>query len=167
LTFPDGETSAIWANSRLWNAYRATAVMPGVLESALMALEAWLLELIQLDGWESAIQKWLVWILRHSNNVCSIAVVASVCIAHPTKTMDAGLILLSCREFFHLIAKGWCQITGHSRLAVPRPRGRVQPRRHDTAGGAMHAGTRGLLKCNDLYVDTLLLSWNKCIRLRK
>jgi ABC-type dipeptide/oligopeptide/nickel transport system ATPase component len=102
LTFPDGETSAIWANARLWNAYRATAVMPGVLESALMALEAWLLELIQLDGWESAIQKWLVWILRHSNNVSSIAVVASVCIAHPTKTVDAGLILLSCREFFSL-----------------------------------------------------------------
>lgn len=102
LQMPDGTSRTLWGNPRLWNAYRATSVVPSLLESALMALEAWLLDMIQTPVVENAVHKWLVWILRHSNNVAPVAVVASVCLAHPGKTMEANVILLGCRAFFAL-----------------------------------------------------------------
>ncbi len=102
FTLDDKTTNTVWANSRLWNGYRHLSVMPDVLQSALMALEAWFLQWI--DDAESAprIQEWLLWVLRRSNNVCTIAVVASVCVAHPKATLKASFILLGCRPLFRL-----------------------------------------------------------------
>ena len=45
LTFADGTSRKQWANSRLWLWYRGTSVGPEVLQSLLMALERWLLDL--------------------------------------------------------------------------------------------------------------------------
>lgn len=92
-----GEVAVVqWANPRLWNLYRGLSVGPYVLQSALMALEAWLLEICDLEGVD--VESWLLKILRESNNVMATAVVASVCNAHPEKAGRAGLSLLSSPE---------------------------------------------------------------------
>ena len=44
LRFSNGSLKKQWCNGRLWNLYRGTSVGPYVLQSYLMALECWLLE---------------------------------------------------------------------------------------------------------------------------
>lgn len=102
MTFPDGTARQVWANARLWNAVRGNSVVPDLLQSALMALEAWALETIERPGAEEFVQKWLDWILQSTNNVSLISAVASVCMAHPSKTGETSLALLGCRDFFDL-----------------------------------------------------------------
>jgi hypothetical protein len=87
-----------WANNRLWCLYRGTSVGPYVLQTALMALESWLLQLCQADN--AHVESWLLKLLTESNNVAVTAVVASVCNTHPEKADRAGLAVLMCREFF-------------------------------------------------------------------
>ena len=38
-----------WANGRLWCLFRGTSVGPYVLQTALMALESWLMEICEAD----------------------------------------------------------------------------------------------------------------------
>lgn len=102
MDFPDGGRREIWANARLWNAFRATSVMPHVLESALMALEKWALEAMAQQHTEGFALKALDWILRNTNNAALVSLVASICIAHPAKTGEIALALLGCRDFFAL-----------------------------------------------------------------
>jgi len=85
-----------WMNDRLYCLYRGRSVGPYILQSALMALEAWLLSIGKMDDVD--LEAWLLCILRKSNNVMATSVVASVCVAHPKKAGRAGLALLSNRE---------------------------------------------------------------------
>jgi hypothetical protein len=85
-----------FANARLWNLYRGHSVGPYVLQSALMALESWLLEICGLEGVD--VEAWLLKILREGNSVMATAVVASVCNAHPDKGGRAALAVLSSRD---------------------------------------------------------------------
>ncbi len=89
-----------WANGRLYAIYRGTSVAPYVLQSALMALEHWLLEIAKLE--DVNLESWLLKLLQDSNNVAVTAVVASVCIAHPDKCGRAGLALLSTQDIIDL-----------------------------------------------------------------
>jgi hypothetical protein len=102
LRLADCSTKAIWCNGRLWNAHRGTAVMPGLLGCALMALEKWLLENIEHPGREKFVLSVLDLILRDCESVALISVVASVCMAHPQRTKTASLSVLGCRDFFEL-----------------------------------------------------------------
>lgn len=102
MRMSDGSTREVWCNDRLWNAYRATSVMPGVLECALMAIEKWLLDHIQHAAYQKFVVSVLVWILEKSDSAALISVVASVCMAHPTVTKAPALNLLGCKEFFRL-----------------------------------------------------------------
>ena len=88
-----------WANGRLWESYRGTHVNPNVIECALMALEAWLLELCEGVG---EIEPWLLKILLESNSVMTTAVVSSVCNAHPERSGVASLALLTSREAVYM-----------------------------------------------------------------
>ena len=88
-----------WANERLWLAYRGTSVAPYLVQSALMALEFWLLDLCE-NG--APVESWLTKLLVESNNVMTTAVVTSVCNAHPAASDMAALALLSSREAFRL-----------------------------------------------------------------
>ena len=88
-----------WANEHLWLAYRGTSVTPYVIQSALMALEAWLLELCQ-NG--VPVDSWLTKLLIESNNVMTTAVVASVCNAYPKAGGAAALALLTSPETFDM-----------------------------------------------------------------
>ncbi len=85
-----------WMNPRLYGLYRGMSVGPEVLQSALMALEAWLLGAAKMEGLD--VEGWLLYILRNSNNVMATSVVASVCSANPAKAGRAGLAVLSSRD---------------------------------------------------------------------
>ena len=99
LTVPGYGKVEQWANERLWLAYRGTSVVPYVVQSALMALEFWLLDLCE-NG--APVESWLTKLLVESNNVMTTAVVASVCNAYPAASAMAALALLSSREAFRL-----------------------------------------------------------------
>ena len=99
-----------WGNGRLYQMYRGTSVGPDVVQSALMALESWLLSIASNE--DVNLEAWLLFILRKSNNVMTTAVVASVCIAHPNKAGQAGLVLLSCKDVLQLdLARSVADIT--------------------------------------------------------
>ena len=84
-----------YANGRLWGAYRAMSVAPHCFESALMALEHWLLE--KAKRGDPDLETVLMDLLRRSNNVAVTAVVASVAAAHPAKAGEAAYALLTCQ----------------------------------------------------------------------
>jgi len=116
LTLSDGRTKAVICNGRLWNAYRATSGVPGVIECALMALEARLLEMAGGRATPEVLQSYLSYILNTSNNAASIAVVASVCLAHPDSAGPCGVSVLGCPEFIRLDAAR--MVADQSALAV-------------------------------------------------
>ena len=96
INIPGYEPVQQWMNGRLFGMYRGMTVGPYALQSALMALEAWLMDVAKMESVN--LESWLLHILRTSNNVMSTAVVASICIAYPDKAGKAGLVLLSNRE---------------------------------------------------------------------
>lgn len=97
LTFADGTTRKQWLNGRLWGSYRGLSVSPYPLQSMLMALETWLLEVgKRKPPWLDAI---LVDILRRSDNAALAAVVASAATAYPHASGEALLVLLSVRDY--------------------------------------------------------------------
>jgi len=101
LDIPGEDESIIqWANGRLYGMYRGISVAPYALQSALMALEKWLLEIAGREEFD--LEAWLLKLLKESNNVAVTAVVASVCIAHPEKCGRAGLALFSSRDVVQL-----------------------------------------------------------------
>lgn len=104
-----------WANPRLFGLYRGHSVGPYVLQTALMALEAWLLEVGKLENVD--LESWLLKILRESNSVMATAVVASVCSAHPENAGRAGLALLSSRELISMDRDRLVEEQGHSALS--------------------------------------------------
>ena len=96
INIPDYGPVKQWMNRRLFSMYRGMTVGPYALQSALMALEAWLMYIAEMESVN--LETWLLCILRTSNNVMATAVVASICIAYPDKAGRAGLALLSNRE---------------------------------------------------------------------
>ena len=84
-------------NGRLWGLYRGMKVGPYPLESMLMALESWLLEIGQQEP--ERLDAILVDILRRSDNAALAAVVASVATAYPLASGEGLLVLLSVREY--------------------------------------------------------------------
>jgi hypothetical protein len=99
IELPDGTTQEQWGNSRLWGLYRGHTVGPFCIQSALMALERWLLDKAEHD--DADLPRVLTLLLKQSNNVAITAVVASITLAYPYKVGDAGYSLLTCRDFFH------------------------------------------------------------------
>ena len=95
IDVPDTGSITQWMNWRLYALFRGMSVGPYVLQSALMALEAWLLDLAEVDGFD--LEMWLLFILRESNSVMATGVVVSVCIAHPQRAGRAALAVLSSR----------------------------------------------------------------------
>ncbi len=100
LTFADNTKKEQWVNPRLWGLYRGLSVGPYVLQSLLMALEQWLLDLAEQHP--SKLDTVLVDILRRSDNAALSAVVASVAIAHPHSAGEALLVLLSVPDFIQI-----------------------------------------------------------------
>jgi hypothetical protein len=100
LTLSDGTTQPQWSNARLWNLYRGTSVGPYVLQSALMALENWLLNFGETNPQQ--LDTLLVSILKRSETAAITSVAASVATAFPRQCPETLLALLSCREYILL-----------------------------------------------------------------
>ena len=95
IQLPGDEWREQFANGRLWGAYRGMGVVPHCFESALMALEHWLLEKAKRGDLD--LEAVLLDLLQRSNNVGITAVVASVAVAYPTQAGEAAYSLLTCR----------------------------------------------------------------------
>jgi hypothetical protein len=91
----DGSWREQYANGRLFGAYRGMGVAPNSLQSALMALERWLLEKGKRD--DPDLETVLTDLLRRTNNVAITAVVASVAVAFPVAAGEAAYALLTSR----------------------------------------------------------------------
>lgn len=100
LEFADGSSRTQWCNTRLWNLYRGTSVGPYVLQSLLMALERWLLELAEEHPRE--LDAVLLSILQRANSAMLTAVVASVATAFPRASGETLLVLLRSRVCIEL-----------------------------------------------------------------
>jgi hypothetical protein len=99
LKLSEGSAQKQWANARLWMMHRGSMPGPAVMESALMALEKWLLDLAQQDF---DLRPVFLSLLKGSNGVAITSVVTSVVMAHPDKFGDIALSLLRIPQFFAL-----------------------------------------------------------------
>jgi hypothetical protein len=97
---PDGTKKKILGGWRLWAMYRGASVAPYVLQSALMAMEEWLLT--KAERRDSDLIGILQQIVLKTNNVALLAVVASVAVAHPDQAGVAAYCVLTHPSFFHL-----------------------------------------------------------------
>lgn len=100
IEMPNGSVSEQWINGRLWGLYRGTSVGPYLLQSALMALENWLL--IRAEAKDPDLEATLLSLLEHANNGALTAVVLSVAQAWPEGTSSVILSLLAHREILDL-----------------------------------------------------------------
>lgn len=100
IQLPNGSSRDQYANGRLWCAYRGRGVAPYCFQSALMALEHWLLE--KAKRGDPDVETVLVDLLGRSNNVAVTAVVASVAVAHPSKAGEAAFSVLTSPFFLRV-----------------------------------------------------------------
>jgi hypothetical protein len=100
LTFADGTARKQWVNPRFWGLYRGMTVGPYVLQSLLMAFEKWLLDYAKShpEGLDAV----LLEILQRSDSAALAAVVASVATAHPHRSGEALLVLLSVQDYIEI-----------------------------------------------------------------
>jgi hypothetical protein len=100
LTFANGTTRKQWVNPRLWGLYRGMSVGPYSLQSLLMAFEKWLLDYAKShpEGLDAV----LLEILQRSDSAALAAVVASVATAHPHRSGEALLVLLSVQDYIEI-----------------------------------------------------------------
>ena len=100
LTFANGTTRKQWVNPRLWGLYRGIAVGPYSLQSLLMAFEKWLLDYAKShpEGLDAV----LLDVLQRSDSAALAAVVASVATAHPHRSGEAILVLLSVQDYIEI-----------------------------------------------------------------
>lgn len=97
----DGSRVHQYISGRLWVAYRGHSVVPELLQSALMALENWLVDTVENSKQETI--SWIYdYILRQSNSVMPTAVLASVATGYPDKVGKAAFPLLKNNEFYSL-----------------------------------------------------------------
>lgn len=102
LRLNDGTSITQWGNSELWTAYRGLSVTHYLLESLLMSLEKYLLEIAHLrtDVSKSNIKFMFDYLLRNSNNVATTGVLASVAMAEPEVIEEQIVPLFSVKEFY-------------------------------------------------------------------
>lgn len=100
IQLDDGTVVKQYYSDRLWLAYRGLSVVPGLLQSALMALENWLISLAKYFG-DQQIPEWhFNYILRNSRSVMTTAVLVSVATGFPDKFGKAVLPILRVPEFY-------------------------------------------------------------------
>jgi len=103
IVHDDGSRTTQKGNAALWGIFRGNVEATHyLLESILMSLESWLLELCQSD--EDWADKWLkvayLYLLKNSTSVTVTAVLASVAQAYPHRVKNLCFPILKIREFF-------------------------------------------------------------------
>lgn len=93
--------NTIYGNEILWNAYRGTTVTHYLLESILISLEKYLLEIAKFNTPDNKLLKSITnYFLENSNSATIISVLTSVFIAYPKAFDDSILPILKIREFY-------------------------------------------------------------------
>ncbi|MBQ6083086.1 MAG: AAA family ATPase [Bacteroidales bacterium] len=102
IVIDDQTVSSKYACAELWFAYRALSVTSHLLESLLMSLEKYLLEIAELknETSRSILNYVFDYVIRNSNNVAPLAVLSSVTMAYPKEVGTAMLPLFSIKEFY-------------------------------------------------------------------
>lgn len=92
-----------YACAELWMAYRGHGHTSHLLESLLMSLEKYLLEIARIKSETSriALNRIFDYVIRNSNNVAPLAVLSSVTMAYPEEAGAAMLPLFSVKEFYN------------------------------------------------------------------
>ena len=96
----DGSDVTQYCSHRLWCGYRGTSVLPYLLQSALMALENWLISIAEAPNNDKTLEWVFDYILRNSNSVMPTAVLASIATAFPNKSGKAALPLLRTSSLY-------------------------------------------------------------------
>lgn len=91
-----------YCSGRLWTPYRGFSNAPYLLESALMALENWLISIAERPATTELLERIYDDILRNSNSVMPTAVLVSVATGFPEKLGKAALPLLREPRFYSL-----------------------------------------------------------------
>lgn len=97
----DGTYVKQYCSHILWSGYRGIAVLPYLLQSALMALENWLIAMTEHYRETNTVEWVINHILRNSNSVMPTAVIASVVTGFPEKLGKAALPLLRTPDLYH------------------------------------------------------------------
>jgi hypothetical protein len=102
LELNDGTKIKQWAAWELWAAYRGLSVTSYAIESILMSLEKYLLELAELrtENGKLHLKSIFNYLLAKSNNVFITSVLTSVTIAYPEEVEEEMLPLLYVKEFY-------------------------------------------------------------------
>lgn len=100
VVFNDTERVKQVCSDRLWKLHRGTSVAPDLLESILMALEKWLLDVIP-EMSEGVATSYCLYLLKKSNNVAITSLVVSLIIAYPDKLFKVACVLLKTKDIFH------------------------------------------------------------------
>ena len=102
IVIDDKTVLSKYACAELWFSYRGFSVTSHLLESLLMSLEKYLLEIARIGDEISRnnLNQFFDYIIRKSNNVAPLAVLSSVTIAYPKEVGVAMLPLLSVKEFY-------------------------------------------------------------------
>ena len=96
----DKETTTIqYISERLWHAYRGTHVNPDILESILMSLERFLLDIGKYSSSEN-LETILHYVLSRTNSAALSSLVTSIVLAFPEKTFKVAKILFRTKQFF-------------------------------------------------------------------
>jgi hypothetical protein len=98
----DGTSVDQYCSERLWLGYRGHSVVPDLLQSALMALENWLISLAEHAKSHQSLQWLFGHVLRSSNSVMPTAVLASVATGFPSKVGEAALPLVRVPDLYGL-----------------------------------------------------------------
>lgn len=97
----DGKKTTQWGSASLWEIYRGAVqlVMPDLLQSIHMALEKYLLDLMEKENIQ-LVESMFDYILRYSKSVSLTAVIASIVTAYPEILWKYALILFKTLELF-------------------------------------------------------------------
>lgn len=98
----DGTIIKQWGAFELWVAFRGASVTHYAIESILMSLEKYLLDLVELNtDWSTNLSKLLFnYLLKNSNNVAITGVLASITMAHPQIFEEEMLPLFTAIELY-------------------------------------------------------------------
>ncbi|MFF2530284.1 ATP-binding protein [Brevibacillus sp. NPDC058079] len=102
IVLNDGTTVKQYCSQRLWNGYRGHSVVPYLLQSALMALENWLIAWAEIPEGNETLEWIYNYILRNSNSVMPTAVLISVATGFPNKLAKAAIPLMRVPELYSL-----------------------------------------------------------------
>lgn len=102
ITLNDGTVVKHYASPHLWRGYRGQSTLPYLLQTALMALENWLVEYLDNCGENNEIDWIFDYILRSSNSVMPTSVLSSVATGFPNKVGKAAFPLLKTSDLYRL-----------------------------------------------------------------